>query len=213
MKMQPWDQQQDEGPVAYKAFRRYLDMGSGRTVVGAYRASRGPQPGGKGAVKTSGRWNGWSTKHRWHDRAAAYDAKDNAIVEKARADVILTVASDRAARMLAQERTEQQIAVIVGGKILRILEGEIDVDDFATVARLSEVFMRLGRTSLNMPVKVELDDSPDAPYFDTSGEMDAALADGQAPAMPADAHQRPAITSGIGARGEGLRQPNNPPRP
>lgn len=59
----------------------------------------------------------------------------------------------------------------------------------------------------------QLPDSQPAPYFDTSGEMDASLADGQVPAMPADANDRPPMASAVGPRGVGLVQPGKPPRP
>ncbi len=61
----PWDRRAAESDPAFEAFAAYLDTGSLRD---AYRQ----QEGKDGAKHAPGRWTGWSTKHNWVSRRAAY---------------------------------------------------------------------------------------------------------------------------------------------
>src|SRR5688572_10919483 len=65
-----WDQLECETPRAYEAFRAYLNLGSGRTLNGAYGATKG-RPEGVG--RASGNCVRWSRDHRWAERARAWD--------------------------------------------------------------------------------------------------------------------------------------------
>lgn len=236
--MHAWDQQQDESGEAYKAFRAFLELGGSRTLDGAYRTSSRCKPGASVPDKrrAPGVWQGWAKKYRWRERALAYDVRDQQVAQQAHeaavATVAATIGADRAARVLAHEQREHQIASRIGEVIVEMLEvglvrrkvakddenGHITIFEpakwnFGTMARLAKVFMQLGRTNLNMPVTVQQDAAPDAPYFDSSGEMDDAMPPGTVPVMPADANDRPPMTSAVGPRGGGLMQPKKPPRP
>ena len=61
----PWDRRAAESDPAFEAFAAYLDTGSLRD---AWRQ----QTGKDGAKQAPGRWTGWSTKHNWVSRRAAY---------------------------------------------------------------------------------------------------------------------------------------------
>ena len=61
----PWDRRAAESDPAFEAFAAYLETGSLRD---AYQQ----QTGKEGAKQAPGRWTGWSTKHNWVSRRAAY---------------------------------------------------------------------------------------------------------------------------------------------
>ena len=65
----PWEQQAGESGPAFAAFRAFRDMGPGRSAVKAY----GQSTGNEGATQKPGRWNAWARRHRWTERANAYD--------------------------------------------------------------------------------------------------------------------------------------------
>jgi hypothetical protein len=83
-----------ESARAYAAFCMYRDLGPGRSVAAAWNAHQATR-GAKGMIgvvqqrsRPSGRWNLWSSKYHWIDRAAAHDrkideAKCAAILERA----------------------------------------------------------------------------------------------------------------------------------
>lgn len=237
---EPWDQQPGETPGAYRAFVVYLELGITRTLDAAYRSTRpppgpdaGPDAGSTPAAqpRAPGSWKTWYRSHKWKERAGAFDRRDAEVAQTAREKVIATVAADRAGRMLEQEQREHELAGLMFAKIKEMLEtglvkrkvvkgekGEITVLEpckwgFSTVARLADVYCRLGRISLNMPVKVEGSAGEDAPYFETSGQMENALGEGQAPPMPADTLTRPPMPQAAGTRAAGMIQPRKPPRP
>ena len=61
----PWDRRADESDPAFEAFALYLETGSLRD---AYRQRSGKAQ----ATAAPGAWTGWSTKHHWVSRRAAY---------------------------------------------------------------------------------------------------------------------------------------------
>src|SRR6266545_5521508 len=70
-----------ESARAFAAFCMYRDLGPGRSVAAAWNA-RQVTTGAKGPIdvvpqrsRPSGRWNLWSSKYHWVDRAAAHDRK------------------------------------------------------------------------------------------------------------------------------------------
>ena len=75
----PWEQRPGESGPAFAAFRAFRDMGPGRSAVKAYGQSRGQGTGKEGARQTPGRWNAWAKRHRWTERARAFDAHFEAI--------------------------------------------------------------------------------------------------------------------------------------
>lgn len=70
-----WDPLPEESPPARKAFRLYLDLGTGRTLNAAWRLSQG-QDGGKEGVRRKtapSHWEGWYSRYDWAVRASEYD--------------------------------------------------------------------------------------------------------------------------------------------
>ena len=61
----PWDRRADERDRAYEAFAAHLETGSLRD---AYRQRSGKAQ----ATSAPGTWTGWSTKHNWVRRRAAF---------------------------------------------------------------------------------------------------------------------------------------------
>ena len=61
----PWNRRATETDPAFEAFALYLEHGSLRD---AYRQRSGKAQ----ATAAPGAWTGWSTKHRWVSRRAAY---------------------------------------------------------------------------------------------------------------------------------------------
>lgn len=91
----PWEQQYDEPPKAYRAFRAYLDMDRGaRSVPAAYRLATG-KPNAKQA---DGNWNHWAREFDWAARARAHDAHLDAARLKAEREAAMTL-GERWARM------------------------------------------------------------------------------------------------------------------
>lgn len=85
----PWERLPDETSLAYAAFRQYRDLGPTRTVdamptVSAHSAQR------------------WSRRHRWIERAHAWDAEAYRIEDARRLDQIREMDENhqRAARAL-----------------------------------------------------------------------------------------------------------------
>ena len=66
----PWEQLPDEPGPAFLAFSAFRDLGPARTVVEAYRQSRGKPE----AKQAPGTWNGWAKRFDWAARAHAFDA-------------------------------------------------------------------------------------------------------------------------------------------
>lgn len=87
---EPWDRLDTESDKAWLGFRLYRDLGPGRSIEGV-RKQFG-ETTGKPAPKTGRHLENWSSKHRWVDRAAAYDAHLDGIAQAARKQQV----SDRA---------------------------------------------------------------------------------------------------------------------
>lgn len=68
--MSEWERQPGETSRAYAAFCSYRDLGPRRSLAAAYRARK---PGSLDE-RAPGHWCEWSTRFRWVERAAAYDA-------------------------------------------------------------------------------------------------------------------------------------------
>lgn len=66
----PWERQPGETGKAFSAFRAYLTLGAARSVESAYRRVTGCKK------RVSGTWWGWSSRNRWVERAAAFDAEE-----------------------------------------------------------------------------------------------------------------------------------------
>ena len=66
----PWDQLLDEPITAYRRFLVYRNLGPGRTLEKAYRATKG----NKGQQESPpGSWTRNTTQYNWVERATAWD--------------------------------------------------------------------------------------------------------------------------------------------
>lgn len=105
MATQPWERQPDESPAAFGAFRTYLELGAGRTVVEAYRqATERPE-----ATQASGTWNSWAKAHRWEERARAWDNHAVGVHQKAVERAIAADAKEWANRRTLQHDLEYRV--------------------------------------------------------------------------------------------------------
>jgi hypothetical protein len=70
VRMKPWDRRADDGetPAAWRAFLRYRDLGSNRTLDAVCAGQ------GKSNSRATGTITAWSSRHAWVIRAAAWDA-------------------------------------------------------------------------------------------------------------------------------------------
>lgn len=59
----PWDRQKDETPIAYAAFVVYRDLARARSFAAA----------GRTLGKSDSLIRGWAVRHRWRERAWAWD--------------------------------------------------------------------------------------------------------------------------------------------
>jgi hypothetical protein len=115
-----WERLNGETPHAYSAFVVFLDLGERRTVVDAYRRFAGRAR----AAKTPGYFVTWTRRHRWAERAAAWEdeqwrqrlAGRERRIERARQAAI-----DRAEDVVAElvdlalgERTSDNLSVRLG---------------------------------------------------------------------------------------------------
>lgn len=73
----PWDQLPDESLVEYRRFMCYVHLGPLRSIDKAYRKYckqvAGEDEARKRARTAPGNWTQDSTRHRWRERAAAWD--------------------------------------------------------------------------------------------------------------------------------------------
>lgn len=67
----PWDRQPDEPSKAFAGFVIYRDLGPGRTLDAAFKAS---DPKRQDKVPHGG-WTRWFSIHSWKARATAYDSE------------------------------------------------------------------------------------------------------------------------------------------
>lgn len=73
---EPWGRRKEETPKAYAAFLEYLRLPTRtRSIDRAYRNGEGL--GDNSTVIASSHWYGWSSRHEWLMRSAAWDMKQN----------------------------------------------------------------------------------------------------------------------------------------
>jgi hypothetical protein len=75
----PFEPLPGESSRAFAAFVAFRDLGSGRSVVAAYRQKTGKEQ----AKQASGEWNSWASRFDWQIRATAYDAHQEAVRRRA----------------------------------------------------------------------------------------------------------------------------------
>lgn len=71
-KVDPWELQEGESTKAFEAFCVYRDLGINRSIAKA----------GESLGKSQALLEGWSSKHSWVDRAAAWDAEQDRILRQ-----------------------------------------------------------------------------------------------------------------------------------
>jgi hypothetical protein len=161
-----WEQQPGEGPKAFDAFRSYIALPrSERSIDAAYR---GTGSGKRRVRRVSGRaprrWFSWSSRYRWTDRAAEYDAHADAIAQTAREDRIRQLAIQRLDFEIAQlpllQKAHERIvtALDVQLHIARGPKGARTINPFLFdigYARLLKLLLVYGREIVNGPRKVD----------------------------------------------------------
>lgn len=121
--LDPWERQPDETPRAYAAFRQYRDLGPTRTVEKLQDVAR-----------TSA--ERWSARHRWVDRANAWD------VERWREDD-----AERLERIRSMDETHMRAARVMITAGLRALAEQPKLSPHQA-ARLVDLGTRLERAAL-----------------------------------------------------------------
>jgi len=127
-----WDRQPGETDNAYHACELFRRLGPDRTVQQAWeqywgRPGNRRKAGGKQAGQAQGYFRAWSSRHRWHERAVAWDEEVAALARDQELDRELKARleaqeEERRQRQLMQE--EARAARAVGRRLLRrLLEG------------------------------------------------------------------------------------------
>lgn len=122
----PWDRQPGETSKAYEAFAIYRDMGADRTVRSVAEA----------LTKSDQLIRGWSTKHGWVARAAAWDSMPGRAVQEAYEDMASRIAAQH--EVLATKLMEK-----LTKNVELLSEGQDPSKDFSTAmgaARQSHQF-------------------------------------------------------------------------
>lgn len=112
-----WEKQPGESPVSYSAFRAYRDLGEGRTIDKAVDIliDHWPDiPGRDARTELSkpsylNRAKHWSSERRWVERAAAYDAHLDGMLNEARESGMKRMANRMEGRIEAIKELEWAI--------------------------------------------------------------------------------------------------------
>ena len=127
----PWDRQPGETDSAYQAFELFRRLGPDRTVQAAWeqywgRPGTRRKAGGKQAGMAHGYFRAWSSRHRWHERAVAWDdelaalARDQELDRELKARVAQQQEQIRQRQLM---REEARAARAVGRRcLLRIIQ-------------------------------------------------------------------------------------------
>ena len=155
----PFQQLPKEGSKAYAAFKTYLDMGSERSLaLVAQKLDK--------SVTMLGRW---SSRFDWPGRVAAHGAHLAAIERQA----IEGLARDKAidwhnvheAQKIAEWKLRTEYYDLALEGIRRWKKNKKRVGSLEGLARLGEVFVKLGRLASGMPTEIK----------EVSGEFKATL--------------------------------------
>ncbi len=127
----PWEREEGETAKGFEAFELFRRLGPSRTVQGAWeqyfnRPGNRRKAGGKQAGLAQGYFRAWSSRWRWHERAAAWDeevaamARDQELDRELRARV---AEQEEEQRQRQLRREEARAARTVGRQILvRVLK-------------------------------------------------------------------------------------------
>ena len=97
---QPWDRRPSESTQAYRAFLVYLHLGLDRSLQKAYRSFKGSD-----SAKLPGRWRTWCVDYEWVARAAAYDRRQQRLLNQ---DALQEERKARKTRERAYKQAETQ---------------------------------------------------------------------------------------------------------
>ena len=148
-----WDRKPFESAKAFAAFCAFRDLGSDRSVVGAYREIKG-RPA---AAQPSGQWKAWASDHQWEERAAAYDAHMAQVEARAREQEIAKRATEIERRRKQAQDESWALYEELKGKVQQMLKLPIvtvtDVDgkkvinpakwDYSSLTRAIEAMISL----------------------------------------------------------------------
>lgn len=121
---QPWDRLHDEPPEPFIAFSVYRDMDTRpRSIRKAYKDFN-PN------ATTSGSWFNWSTKYKWKERCAAFDAW----LARERQDAKAEISKSEAYRIAENQRqfrdTEAYLADLAATRAAEILSLRVVQDSW-----------------------------------------------------------------------------------
>ena len=97
---QPWDRRPRESTQAHRAFLVYLHLGLDRSLQKAYRSFKGSD-----SARLPGRWRTWCVDHEWVARAAAYDRRQQRLLNQ---DALQKERKARKERERAYKQAETQ---------------------------------------------------------------------------------------------------------
>lgn len=149
--MSIWTQRQaGETEEAFAAFRRFLELGPGRSIAEAYRAHAeargGPRSGAKGVP---GNWKRWSSQHNWRGRAEAHDRALMEAEQRGKERVYEEAGKDWAARQQWLREQEFRVAEKMMRRSLTMLDDVPDPEAepvrAGDIAKLAETASKLGR--------------------------------------------------------------------
>jgi len=131
---QPWERQQGETAKGFAAFDLFRRLGPGRTVQAAWeqywqRPGNRRRTGDKEAGVPHGYFRAWSSRWRWHERAAAWDeevaamARDQELDRELRARVAEQEEDLRQRRLMREEaRAARAVGRQILARVLRAIE-------------------------------------------------------------------------------------------
>lgn len=125
----PWDRQSGESPPAWEAFQKYRDMGLARSLAKV----------AQDLSKSKPLLSGWSSKHAWVLRAAAWDAEQDRLWQ----------AELRAAQKTAAKKNVDlgnAIKALAGHTVSKMVQTETVLKP-QDLARLIEVAARIEQQS------------------------------------------------------------------
>ncbi len=131
--MKPWEQLPNETPRGFNAFRAYLDLGPGRTLIAAQladdakRKAEGKNIGKRSANGMTSTVANWSAKNKWKERAKAYDASLHSAGDNARQEERArqaTVLEERRAKVAETEWAISQSIYLKIGQALQFPIGK-----------------------------------------------------------------------------------------
>lgn len=143
--MKPWEPQKGETRQAYEAFTCYRDLGSERSLEAVGREL-------EKSWKLCGRW---SSRWKWIDRAAAYDAHMAEIEQKAREKALTKKAEDWATKELEMaallyDKAKSMLAFPLAKQVTKdgqtvVMPADWRMRDAASIAEAGVKMERLAR--------------------------------------------------------------------